>query len=73
VQLRIIHLIIISHCIWILSIGSWLWCLCHFQLYFSYIVAVSFIGGGTGVPRETTDLVWVGFELSIVSGDRHWL
>jgi hypothetical protein len=25
---------------------------CHFQQYFSYIVAVSFIGGGTGVPGE---------------------
>jgi hypothetical protein len=24
----------------------------HFQQYFSYIVAVSFIGEGTGVPGE---------------------
>jgi hypothetical protein len=30
---------------------------CHFQQYFSYIVAVSFIGGGNRVPLEkTTDL-----------------
>jgi len=26
---------------------------CHFQLYFSYIAAVSFIGGGNRVPRQT--------------------
>jgi hypothetical protein len=25
--------------------GSWLWCLRHFQRYFSYLVVVSFIGG----------------------------
>ena len=29
-----------------------LWCLTHFQQYFSYIVAVSFIGGGNGAPGE---------------------
>ena len=30
---------------------------CHFQQYFSYIVVVSFIGGGTQCTREkTTDL-----------------
>jgi len=27
-------------------------CLTHFQQYFSYIVAVSFIGGGTGGTGE---------------------
>jgi hypothetical protein len=29
-----------------------LWCLEHFQQYFSYIEAVSFIDGGNGVPSE---------------------
>jgi hypothetical protein len=31
-----------------------LWCLTHFQQYFSYFVAVSFIGGGKRI--KTTDL-----------------
>jgi hypothetical protein len=30
-------------------------CLSHFQQYFRYMVAVSFIDGGNGVPGETTD------------------
>ena len=29
-------------------IGLGIWCLTHFQQYFSYIVAISFIGGGNG-------------------------
>jgi hypothetical protein len=28
------------------------WCLCHFQQYFSYIVAVNFIGGGNQRTRR---------------------
>jgi hypothetical protein len=37
---------------------------CHFQKYFSYIVAVSFIGEETGIPRENmTDLSQVADKL----------
>ena len=37
---------------------------CHFQQYFSYIVAVSFIGEETGIPRENvTDLSQVADKL----------
>jgi hypothetical protein len=48
----------------------WIMALCHFQLYFSYIVAVSFIGGGTGVPGETTDLPQVTDKLDHISSER---
>ena len=34
-----------------------------FNAAFSYIVAVSFIGGGTGVPEEITDLPQVTEKL----------
>ena len=39
----------------------------HFQQYFSYIVAVSFIGGGN---RSTEKKL---IRTHNVSGDRHWL
>ena len=31
----------------------------HFQQYFNYFVAVSFMSGGNGVPGKTTDLLQV--------------
>jgi len=49
--------------------------------YFSYIVAVSFIGGGNRCPGENHDH-WETLSYNIVSstprtynlsGDRHWL
>jgi hypothetical protein len=52
------------------------WCLSHFQQYFSYIVAVSFIGGGNHQP--VTDKLyhimlytspWSRFELTSVVMD----
>jgi hypothetical protein len=52
--------------------------LCHFQQYFSCIVAVSFIGGGNRKCQEkTTDLPQVtscvqGFIISETETD-HWL
>jgi hypothetical protein len=38
-------------------------CQCHFQQYFSYIMAVSFIGGGNGVTENTTDLLHITDKL----------
>ena len=56
------------------SVWEWLGCLSHFQQYFSYIVAVSLIGGGNQrKPPQVTDklyhmyrlyFAWVGFELT---------
>ena len=58
------------------SVWEWLglWCLSHFQQYFSYIVAVSLIGGGNQrKPPQVTDKLYhmyrlylarVGFELT---------
>jgi hypothetical protein len=42
------------HCFYRFGLGSW--CLSHFQQFFSYIIAVSFIGGGKQCPEKTTDL-----------------
>ena len=53
---------------------------CHFQQYFSYIVAVSFIGGGNQSNREKTrrtlshNVIWSTprhEQDSNVSGERH--
>jgi hypothetical protein len=41
-------------------VGGFLWILVsdyrHFQQYFSYIMTVSFIGGGNEYPEKTTDM-----------------
>ena len=39
----------------IICLFGWLVGLWYFHQYFSEIVAVSFIGGGNGVPEKTTD------------------
>ena len=64
------------------QIWFFLMVLCHFQQYFSYIVAVSFIGGGTGenhrpstnhrqtLSHNVVHLPWAGSEptTSVVIG-----
>jgi hypothetical protein len=41
-----------------------LWCLTHFEQYFSYIVGVNFIGGGNqSYPEKTNDLSQVTEKL----------
>ena len=40
---------------WDIGLGLWF---CHFQPYLSYIVAVSFIGGGHRIIRQVTDKLY---------------
>jgi hypothetical protein len=65
----------------------WVWisirARCHFQQYFSYIVAVSFIGGGNQrtwkkpltCRKSLTNVVYLALieiQTHNISGDRHW-
>jgi len=55
--------------------------LCHFQHYFSYIVMISFIGGGNWstrrkppICRRSLQMLYrlSGIQTHNVSGDRYW-
>ena len=52
------NLIDLTDTMYIASIGLGLWCLSRFQQYFSYIVAVSFTGGGNqSTWRKLTNFI----------------
>jgi hypothetical protein len=44
---------------------------CHFQLYFNYIVAVSFIGGGPGENHRPVASHWQTLSHNVVSSTLH--
>ena len=52
-------------------VGGGVWCKCHLQQYFGYIVAVGFIGGGNRRKPLAAESHWQSLSHNVVSSAPH--